>query len=121
MFRKSLECLRHDSIQEKRQKLFGSIILNPEDFPDTFFIKKQGTLNGLVDVRGNWILLPQFDTIITYRDNHFKVIVNGKYGIISKSGNWLIPPQYDGVEFTHLPDILSLKNFKIPILKMKNQ
>ena len=99
MFRKSLKCLRHDSIQEKRQKLFGSIILDAEDFPDTFFIKKQGTLNGLVDMRGNWVLLPQFDTIITYRDNHFKVLVNGKYGIISKSGNWLIPTQYDNEAF----------------------
>lgn len=112
MFKNSLESLSHDSIQEKRQKLFGSIILNIEDFPDTFFLKKQGTFNGLVDVRSNWVLQPQFDTIITYRGTHFKVMVNGKYGIISKSGNWLIPPQYDGVEFTHLPDIFIVEKFQ---------
>ncbi len=103
-----LDCLEAslpDSIEGKRDKLGGTRMLTDIDFPDTFFVKKESRMNGLVDMAGNWVLKPQFDNIITYRDTLFKVQKAGKYGIISKNEKWLIPPQYDEVKFTDLPNI----------------
>lgn len=107
-----LNCLRaviHDSIEEKKDIIGGSTILTNEDFPDSFLIKKQGGLQGLVDMRGNWILQPEFDDIITYRGDQFKVKFKGKFGVATKNKRWLIPPQYDDLEFTHLNDIFIVK------------
>lgn len=100
-----LEAIVHDSIKEKKIEWGGSRNVYPESYPDSFMVKKQDNLVGLVDQKGQWVLPPQFDAIITYRENLFKVKKAGKFGIISKKGKWAIPPQYDGVEFTHLPDI----------------
>jgi hypothetical protein len=76
-----------------------------EEYPDTFFIKKEGVFTGLVNLKSHWVLKPQFDEIKTYRGNQFKVKFKGLYGIIDSNLTWLIPPQYNGIEFTHLPDV----------------
>jgi hypothetical protein len=109
-----LEAVVHDSIKEKKIEWGGSRNVYPESYPDSFMVKKQNKLVGLVNQKGQWVLPPQFDAIITYRKNQFKVQVNGKFGIISKNGKWLIPPQYYEIEFTHLPNIFIVeKGFNI--------
>jgi hypothetical protein len=100
-----LKATVHDSILEKNPSNGGFRYLLPEEYPDTLSVKEQDSYVGLVDLKGNWVLPAKFNKIETYQNNHFKVMVNGLFGIVARNGEWLIPPQYSNIKFTHLPDI----------------
>jgi hypothetical protein len=100
-----LKATVHDSILEKNPSNGGFRYLLPQEYPDTLFVKEQDSFVGLVDLKGNWVLPAKFNKIETYQNNHFKVMVNGLFGIVARNGEWLIPPQYKDIKFTHLPDI----------------
>lgn len=55
-----------------------------------------GDKAGFIDLKGKWIINPQFENVKQFQDNGLaEVMLNGKWGWIDKTGKMVIEPKYD--------------------------
>jgi hypothetical protein len=55
-----------------------------------------GDKAGFIDLKGKWIINPQFENVKQFQDNGLAgVMLNGKWGWIDKTGKMVIEPKYD--------------------------
>ncbi len=50
---------------------------------------------GLMDLKGNILLTAEYDEVMMYTDDLFRVKKNGRWGVMGRDGNSLIPLTYD--------------------------
>lgn len=60
-------------------------------------IAKYNSKWGIISKNGNFVLKPQFDSLIQIRPNQYKVGINGLYGVIDNSGKYLLEPKYEEI------------------------
>lgn|GEM_PF-4542904 len=58
---------------------------------------KMGEKWGIIDINGNFLVEPQYDTIDDFYDGLAEVERNGKFGFIDTTGKEVIPAQFDSV------------------------
>lgn len=57
-----------------------------------------GNKVGFIDLKGKWIINPQFENVDVFQDNGLAgVELNGKWGWIDKTGKMVIEPKYDKI------------------------
>lgn len=52
---------------------------------------------GYIDVNGQWVISPQFDSADIFRGDYAAAYINSPdtaWGIIDREGNWVVPPEY---------------------------
>ena len=53
---------------------------------------------GLIDIKGNWVLDPQFDCIWAPDDNSFRLVAdNGRFGLMDSTFGFAFPIEYDWI------------------------
>lgn len=58
-----------------------------------------GDKAGFIDLKGKWIINPQFENVKQFQDNGLAgVMLNGKWGWIDKTGKMVIEPKYDDID-----------------------
>lgn len=60
-------------------------------------IAKYNSKWGIIDKKGNFVIKPEFDSLVQIRPNQYKIGINGLYGIIDGSGKYLIEPKYEEI------------------------
>ncbi len=60
-------------------------------------IAKYNSKWGIIGKNGNFVIKPQFDSLIQIRPNQYKVGINGLYGVIDNSGKYLLEPKYEEI------------------------
>lgn len=53
---------------------------------------EQGGKWGYLDIEGNWLVEPKFDSVYDYKGERAFVKIDGKTGIIDRKGNWVLKP-----------------------------
>lgn len=53
---------------------------------------EKGDKWGYLDIEGNWLVEPTFDTVYSYKGDRAFVKIDGKTGIIDRKGNWVLEP-----------------------------
>lgn len=59
-------------------------------------VQKDGKY-GCIDIKGNYLIEPKYDSIGYFYDGFASVELNGKYGVINQEGKIVIDLKYDGV------------------------
>jgi len=59
--------------------------------------KKNGKI-GYIDIQGNWVIEPKYQSAKKFRGNNTTAKINGKYGLIDRKGNWVIEPKFQRLE-----------------------
>lgn len=74
----------------------GGFFISPDNM-EVNTIAKYNSKWGIISKNGNFVIKPQFDSLIQIRPNQYKVGINGLYGVIDNSGKYLLEPKYEEI------------------------
>jgi uncharacterized protein (TIGR02145 family) len=72
---------------EEKKYLIGRVKNNNEEYK-----------LGFIDVKGNWVIQPMFQSVREFHEGLAVAQINGKWGFIDTKGNWVIQPNFQWVD-----------------------
>ncbi len=75
-------------------------------------VANKGLKKGVIDTKGEWLIQPEFDTILSNNNKLFITIKNNKYGVIDAYGIWIIDPEYAFITSDDYNTFIVAKNGK---------
>ena len=76
-------------------EMIENIKISFYDVYNEFIETEAKATRAYVDLNGELVIEPQFDSARNFHHGVAVVIVDGKYGVIDKSGKFIIEPQYE--------------------------
>lgn len=74
----------------------------------TEFLYCEGGKWGFIDMDGQWLVEPKFETALDYKDGVARVRQNGKWGAVNQQYDFAIKPLYDFIDYLHHDSDLTL-------------
>jgi hypothetical protein len=76
--------------------------------PGTFFLIDLGFYSeglipaaignfGYINIKGEWVILPQFRNAFNFKNGFAQVKIDDKWGVINKKGEWVIPAEFESM------------------------